>query len=290
MSVYFVTGKLGAGKTLASVGRIRDYLLKGSKVATNLDIYPDKLVNSKNNISLTRLPDKPTLRHLDELGKGNEQYGEDTNGLIVLDELGTWFNSRSWQDKERQKVINWCLHARKLNWDIIFIVQDISIVDKQLRDTLCEHLVVCRRMDKISIPFIGKLIGFITGTRLKFPKVHIAAVHYGDTESAMKVDRWIYRGTDLYNGYDTQQIFTDGLEEIDGVATDCRTSYTQLSSWLVKGRYLPYSNLKELFLHHFAIALKYLLVLLIYITAKIKNKDIYQVAHEWKVLKPLKST
>ena len=38
MSVYCVTGKLGNGKTLVSVGRIRDALKKGLRVATNLDI------------------------------------------------------------------------------------------------------------------------------------------------------------------------------------------------------------------------------------------------------------
>ena len=31
MTVYIVTGKLGAGKTLAAVSRIRDYLNRGSR-------------------------------------------------------------------------------------------------------------------------------------------------------------------------------------------------------------------------------------------------------------------
>jgi len=38
MSVYFVTGKLGNGKTLVTVGRIRDAIRAGCKIATNLDI------------------------------------------------------------------------------------------------------------------------------------------------------------------------------------------------------------------------------------------------------------
>src|SRR5690606_41824258 len=53
-------------------------------------------------------------------------------------------------DKGRTAVIDWCLHARKLGWDIIFIVQNISIVDKQARLALGEHLVICRRLDRKS--------------------------------------------------------------------------------------------------------------------------------------------
>ncbi|EBN6690252.1 zonular occludens toxin, partial [Salmonella enterica] len=34
MPVYFVTGKLGSGKTLVAVGKIRDYLVAGRRVAT----------------------------------------------------------------------------------------------------------------------------------------------------------------------------------------------------------------------------------------------------------------
>ncbi|HGS4937265.1 TPA: zonular occludens toxin domain-containing protein, partial [Vibrio parahaemolyticus] len=37
-SVYFVTGKLGSGKTLTAVGKIREAFMRGVPVATNLDI------------------------------------------------------------------------------------------------------------------------------------------------------------------------------------------------------------------------------------------------------------
>jgi zonular occludens toxin Zot len=285
MSVYFVTGKLGAGKSLACVGRIRDYLKQGRRVATNLDIFPERLAPSSNKMCITRLPDKPRLDHLEQIGIGSDYYDEENNGLLVLDELGTWFNSRSWQDKERQQVINWCLHARKLRWDILFIVQDISIIDKQLRDTLCEHLVVCRRTDKINVPILGRLFGFITGSRLKFPKVHVGAVHYGDTESAMKVDRWVYLGRDLYNAYDTQQIFSDGYEHINDDYVDCRASYTILSAWHQKGRYLPYNSHAEYLTYQASIGLKYITAALIIINAFFTKKKPRDIARRWGVLK-----
>ncbi|KFC51102.1 zonular occludens toxin, partial [Halomonas sp. SUBG004] len=47
MAVYVVTGKLGAGKTLVAVGKIKDKLNHGCKVATNLDLNLDKLIGEK---------------------------------------------------------------------------------------------------------------------------------------------------------------------------------------------------------------------------------------------------
>ena len=47
MAVYVVTGKLGAGKTLVAVGKIKDKLNQGCKVATNLDLNLDKLIGDR---------------------------------------------------------------------------------------------------------------------------------------------------------------------------------------------------------------------------------------------------
>lgn len=228
MAVYFVTGKLGGGKTLAAVGRIRDYLLRGSRVATNLDLDLFCLLGSKKkNTVVYRIPDKPTVEDLNALGKGNESYDEGKNGLLVLDECGTWFNSRGWGDKTRQPVINWFLHARKLGWDILFIVQDIALVDKQAREALAEHVVYCRRLDRLNIPFLGFFFKLIFGKKLPGPKVHLAIVKYGDRETSLIVDRWLYRGRDLYQAYDTKQVFRDSD---DGV-------YQLLPPWFSHGRY-----------------------------------------------------
>ncbi len=161
MAVYVVTGKLGSGKTLVAVGKIQDKIVSGCKVATNLDLRIHKLPRVgifAKSPDVIRIPDKPSLEDLLAIGRGNNSYDENKNGLLVLDECGTWFNSRSWADKERQSVINWFLHARKLGWDIIFLIQDLSIMDKQARVALAEHVVYCRRLDKITIPFIGSVI------------------------------------------------------------------------------------------------------------------------------------
>ncbi|MFZ5265960.1 zonular occludens toxin domain-containing protein [Enterobacter roggenkampii] len=231
MAVYVVTGKLGAGKTLVAVGKIQDKIVSGCKVATNLDLRIHKLPRVgifAKSPDVIRIPDKPSLEDLLAIGRGNNSYDENKNGLLVLDECGTWFNSRSWADKERQSVINWFLHARKLGWDIIFLIQDLSIMDKQARVALAEHVVYCRRLDKITIPFIGSVYSVITGSKLPLPKVHVGIVKYGDSPQSMTVERWTYTGRDLYAAYDTKQAFSDAYEH---------SSFSYLTPYLSHGRY-----------------------------------------------------
>jgi len=224
MSDYLVTGKKGNGKSLVCVGRIRDAIWDKRPVATNLDIYLENMVKPTNKTArLIRLPDRPTAADMLGLGIGNKSlyfdeditgmppekladvqvkmlpgYREEDNGVIVLDELATWLNSRSFGDKERQPLLDYFTYSRKLGWDVYFIAQAPNQVDKQLREALTEYLVVCKRLDKIKIPVIG----------VKLPRVHLAAVKYGHDANALVAERWIYRGNDLFACYDTTQRFS----------------------------------------------------------------------------------
>ena len=246
MAVYFVTGKLGSGKTLACVGKLRDYALEGRRIAGNLDLNLDKLTSKRSKTVYTRVPDKPRVEDLVALGRGTESYEENTFGALILDECGTWFNSRNWNDKARKPVLDWFLHARKLGWDIYLLVQDISQVDSQARAALCEHLVVCRRLDRLPVPGLRLLSRFF-GTRITLPKVHVASVFYGDSpSSALKVDRWIYRGRDFYEAYDTRQCFSDGMEDMgQRELVDMRATYTVLSPYITNG-YAYVENIKRI--------------------------------------------
>lgn len=225
MAIYLVSGKLGSGKTLASVGRIRDALLAGRRVATNLDLrlehllppragkpsLSDGISSRHTSVNCIRIPDKPTVDDLELIGSGNDTMDESRNGLIVLDELAAWLNSRTFNDKARMPVIDWLIHSRKKGWDVMFICQHIEQIDKQVRQALVEYLVTCRRLDRMRIPVIGGALkmlsaGLVSGN---LPKIHLAVVRYGTQPDAIKADTWIYKGTDLYDGYDTRQIFSD---------------------------------------------------------------------------------
>jgi len=230
MAVYIVTGKLGNGKTLVSVGRILDKLKTGCIVATNLDLKLDKLLSVNNKSArVIRIPDKPTIEDLNALGVGNATYDETQNGLLVLDECGTWFNSRNWQDKSRKAVNDWFLHSRKLGWDVMLIVQDIDIIDSQARAAIAEHTCFCRRLDRLHIPFFGTFLKIFTlGEPIRLPRIHVGKVVYGTTELDPLTDRWVYRGTGLFAAYDTKQLFLDDYAH--GV-------HSMLPGWYTKGRY-----------------------------------------------------
>ncbi len=235
--VYIVTGKLGNGKTLVTVGRIRDALLKKKRVVTNLDIDLKAMFGRKaRDIELIRIPDKPTIKDLEAIGQGYQgPYSEDKFGLLVLDECGTWFNSRNWQDKTRKAVNDWFLHARKLRWEVYLIIQDENILDSQARDSIAEFIARCRRLDNIRLPFVGGLVKMITGIRLTLPRVHRAKVTYSD-ESIIS-DVWTYKGNDLFTCYKTDQLF---------LADYPHGPHCLLTPWHLYGRYSVPMNLENI--------------------------------------------
>lgn len=111
----------------------------------------------------------------------------------------------------------------------MLIVQDLSLIDKQLRTALCEFVVVCRRLDRLSVPFVSsfaKMVGF----KVSMPRVHVATVKYGTSLDAPVSERWMYRGTSLYSAYDTKQIF----KQDNGIGI-----HTVLSRYHLQGRYMP---------------------------------------------------
>lgn len=288
MSVYVVTGKLGSGKSLIAVSRIREYLRQGRRVATNLDLYLEHMMPAHSRATVIRLPDKPRLEDLEALGTGDgrpvDEYDEGRFGLLVLDELASWMNARAWNDRSRLEVIEWFLHARKYHWDVLLLVQDIDAIDKQLRGALAEHLVVCRRLDRMVFPIVGPLIKVLTGSKMPMPKLHVATVYYGDTPQGMKVDRWWYRGTDLFRAYRTGQVFMSGHELVGGELRDMRASYTMLSAWHLRGRYLPRRSILSTPWALLEYALKSVLRWIIQAVATFQGRSPWEVAAAWGVL------
>lgn len=206
MATYALCGKVGSGKSLISVFKAHEAFGKQMRVATNLDLKLEYLTGPKHRQSCVRLPDHPTRHDLDAIGDGSESPDEDTFGYLIIDEGATFLNSRKWQGEERELVVEWFRHVRKHGWHLYLIIQDISSLDKQIREAIIEHMVICRRTDRMPIPFVGgllKLVGF-TG---KFLKMHLGIVKYGLNSQSLTVDRWWYHGAKYYNAYDTRQIF-----------------------------------------------------------------------------------
>lgn len=238
MPVYSVEGKLGTGKTKFTVWMAQQALLEGRKVASNVDLDLSKLVPTKT-ANYVRLPDKPRAFDLEAAGHGNpDSYDEDRNGVMILDELGTWLNARSFQDKDRAPLLDWLIHARKHGWDVYLIVQDANMIDKQVRESLIEYQVRCFRGDKIRIPIIGGVLSDLFGKKWGYlPKFHLATARVGYGQNAVVAQRWWFKGEDLHAAYDTRQVFRadypHGAYSAWHYAKPVRPSWlSRLRSWL----------------------------------------------------------
>jgi hypothetical protein len=238
MPVWAVTGKLGAGKTLVAVSRIQKYLNANRRVATNLDLNLEHLINvNAKKTECFRLPDVPSVDSFINIGLGydGDFIGDEKNGLVVLDECAKWLNSRDWNDKSRKKLIDYFVHLRKKRWDLILIIQDIDALDKQFRSLYCEHVVYCSRSDRYSIPFIGPILKLFLGERITLPRVHVGNVYYCVGNKENHVENWLYRGNAIMSAYNTEQGFNEETSP---------ELYTFIPPYFTHGRYI---NRKEQF-------------------------------------------
>lgn len=208
MAITAITGKVGAGKNLYAIQRIMEYAFQGRRVVANfrVDLQPlqpmlQRLLG-RDCPSVELLPGRPTYDDLRALGKGGPR--EHRSGLLVLDECGPLFNARSWQDKDRSSVIDWFLHSRKLAWDCLLIVQNIGLVDKQIRIAVIESMVTVRRLDRM------RILG------LPLPRVHLAVERYGTEPAAPIAQRTVFRGTRFFAAYDTTELLGEDLTEQAG--------------------------------------------------------------------------
>jgi len=226
-----VTGKRGSGKSLFALHMIRRYLREGRTVATNLNLNLDAMLPPYSRAVAYRIPDVPDVAHLEALPLGNPvPTNEKKNGLLVLDEVGAWMNSRDWNKGGRQEVIAWLLQSRKFGWDLLLIAQHARLVDAQVRDSLCELWGVCRRLDKMRVPLIGGVWQTVFGKPLKMPKLHIVTLFYGFSGQAPVAERQIFSGGSLFAAYDTTQ-------KINAM-TGNKDTFSYLSPWHLKGRYI----------------------------------------------------
>lgn len=238
MADYAITGKKGSGKSLFAVGLVRDALRSGKRVATNLNVHLDKLLPPTSKSTYIRLPDRPTVADFEALGRGQAGVVEDDNGIILLDETSSFFNSRSFGDKARQPMLDWLIHSRKHGWDVYYIMQGLAQIDKQIRETQIEYHVPVGRTDKWAIPLISPLFKLV-GLNVRFPKLHYGTIRQGIDAHAVFCERKWYRGIDLYSAYETQQIFLDREHPL------AVGMYSALSAYHLKGRHMGYWELNK---------------------------------------------
>lgn len=221
MIFRFVTGRLGTGKTLVSVGVAMQYLKKGRMVATNVDLYPEHFRDKRNrDTRIYRLPDHPSSDDLKSLPPGNAtlvsgpdgslipgpKYDPSANSLLLLDELAQFLNTRSYGDKDRLNIISFLVLLRKRGWDAYFIVQHIDMVDKQIREALAQETGYCRDMSRIPIPLLGGLTRKLFGKALTFPKSFRVVFKDGYSTDGIVIEKKTIPAGNIKRCYNTAQV------------------------------------------------------------------------------------
>ncbi|WP_162046386.1 zonular occludens toxin domain-containing protein [Vibrio taketomensis] len=265
MSCYWVYGTLGAGKGIFFAKKMQDYLRRGSRVATNVQVFPERL-SPNFNTPITRLPDIPRLEDIIALGRG-APYGEKKKlGGLFLDETSIFLNSRDWNDKDRPKWIAYLRLIRKKGWDIYLATQDPESVDKQILKGLGEEFICCTRKDHFRLGIFSDLYDIYniikskgTETESKIlPHINSAGYRRGKKTQGNKNYRSeMYRPTQYFGTYDTNQLFQIKYEHLNGRDVDMRAPYTLLPGvtlrkyQLIRDKYYPdvvlpdYENTEE---------------------------------------------
>lgn len=238
--IYFLTGSLRSGKGLTAVSKIKEVLLDGRRVATNMDLKLENMLGPMNKTAnVLRLPDHPTVEDLEAMGLGYEHddpehYDESKFGLLALDELATFLNARTWNDKGRKAFIDWLLMSGKKRWILMMTIQDLELLDKQIKAALASQYVVkCKSLSKYSIPLLSPIFKLFTGRPLTLPKSYLGVVKVGTDVRAVTHDTWWHFGTQLYSAYNTAQVY------LDREHSQAKMLCTMLPPWYIKGRYLP---------------------------------------------------
>lgn len=160
MTIELYVGFVGSGKSYAATKNgtlIADAPLGKRWVIANFPIKPKKrwfarLRKPENRFNNPRwiYKDNDDLTP-DYLIKKSLEMGwnkKEGSCLVIFDEAGIPFNTRTWNAPNRLEWIKFLSQSRKFGYDFIFITQHRDMMDKQIRK-LCEFEVQHKRMNNM---------------------------------------------------------------------------------------------------------------------------------------------
>lgn len=136
--------------------------------------------------------------------------------LLVIDECQLVFSNRDWQAPDRRAWISFFTQHRKLGFDVLLVVQDIQMIDKQIR-AIVEY--ECNHFKASHYGWFGFLIWlFLLGHPMIVARTRIP--RYGQSNAAI-ISRSAFVGRkSLYRMYDTTAMFGADLETLAQLARD----------------------------------------------------------------------
>lgn len=172
-----VVGYPGTGKTYYALNRAKKEMKKGRAVYANFAIDGAKSITPA------------TL------------FDVEPGAFVILDEAQNWFGSRNWKDFGNAYT-EFFSQTRKKEYGLLWISQDVSSVDKTIRDRT--HLI--HSMDAYLTAFFGHPLFFVV-------KTYYGAKNLGKDKHLASTSFIRFR-MDVANSYDTHEIV--GTRLVDG--------------------------------------------------------------------------
>lgn len=162
--IELYTGFVGSGKSYHATRRgciIADAPAGNRWVVANFPIKPKKKFVAKVPYFGKKVKepfnkprwiykdnDELTVDFLIQTSHEKGFYGKEGSALLIIDEAGIMFNSRDWNVKpeERKGWIKFLAQSRKFGYDVVFVVQDVRMIDRQIR-SLAEYEVQHKKLN-----------------------------------------------------------------------------------------------------------------------------------------------
>jgi zona occludens toxin (predicted ATPase) len=203
--ITLYSGTPGSGKSLNAARKIK-YNLKNRKktVIANFPINTDYISRkgkSKIGEFIYKTNEELDVPFIKQYAMDNHRAGKESQSLIVIDEAGIMFNSRTWEQWDRMAWIKFFMTHRHYGYDIILISQVDRLIDRQIRAFL-EFDIKHRKANNFkNIGLLLTLFGIHTFAAVKYL--------YSIREKC-SVEFFRYRKRDS-KLYDTMMLF-DGSE------------------------------------------------------------------------------
>ncbi len=232
--IYFVNGRPGGGKSLFMAETIYKKMKRGINVIANFEInmdyfekchHPERLgkfifVSNAELTTQAYLNIKPSdkkFSYIDGLWGYALNFhdlsdkGKKVQTILVLDECGLLFNSRTFSARDRLSWLDLFVNHRKLHYDIYLIAQDEKQIDKQIRE-MFQKEVECRDVGKMKL--FGKFLSLLAGGSLFVRISRDYTLMSGFSKKNAREGARYYTGRKYFHFYDSYKLF--GRQPDDG--------------------------------------------------------------------------
>lgn len=159
MAIYLYSGTPGSGKSLHATYDLIDYIKSGRGVIANFQV--DTSYFKKKRVTFTYKDNSElTVEWLLDYARRHHIPNKEKQTLLIIDEAGTFFNSRDFNNAQRMKWIRFFTQHRKLGYTVILVAQFDRMIDRQIR--ACIETEYKFRAIK-NYKFFGQLLSTFTG-------------------------------------------------------------------------------------------------------------------------------